>query len=56
VYVLGGVVFSNLGGAHPVGQRQLPFDYIGLSGGRSFFDSRGLAGERAIFFRDFSIV
>jgi len=31
------VVFSNLGGAHPVGQRQLPFDYIGLSGAK-FFD------------------
>jgi len=56
VYVLGWVVFSNLGGAHPVGQRQLPFDRIGLSGARIFFDSRGLAGDKAIFFQDFSIL
>jgi len=53
VYVLARVVFSNLGGAHPVGQRQLPFDRIGLSGARIFFDLRGLAGDKSIFFSGF---
>jgi hypothetical protein len=36
VYVLAEEVFSYLGGAHPVGQRQLPFDRIGLSGAKIF--------------------
>ena len=54
MYVLAEEVFSYLGGAHPVGQRQRLFSiYIGLSGARIFFEPRGLAGGESIFFSGF---